>query len=42
MAEENFHSECWRCSLGNTHPLAPFVWFGLFAALLAPAMWLRG
>jgi hypothetical protein len=38
MAEDNFESECWPCALGNIHPLAPFVWFGLFAALLALAL----
>ena len=40
MAEDNYFSECWRRSLGNTRPLAPIVWFGLFAAELALALWL--
>ena len=40
MAEDNFYSECWRCSLSNTHRRAPLVWFALFAAALAFALWL--
>jgi hypothetical protein len=41
MAEDNFYSEYWRCSLGNTRPLAPLVWFLGFAALFAVVWPLR-
>jgi hypothetical protein len=40
MAEDNYFSECWRCCLGTTHPLMPFVWFMLFVAVPALALWL--
>jgi len=40
MAEDNFYSECWRCSISSVHPLAPFAWFGGFAAVLGFALWL--
>jgi hypothetical protein len=40
MAEDNYFSECWRCSLGTTHPLAPFGWLALFVVVLALALWL--
>ena len=38
MREDNFFSECWRCSLGNTHPAAPFIWLGLFIIALAAGL----
>jgi len=35
LPDDSFSSECWRCSLGATHPVAPFVWFALFVVALA-------
>ena len=37
MAEDNFNSECWRCSLGNTHRAAPLIWLGLFLIIFVAA-----
>jgi hypothetical protein len=42
MAEDNFHSECWRCSIANVRPLVPLAWFAAFAGILSLALWLRG
>jgi hypothetical protein len=39
MVEDNFFSQCWRCSIADVHPLAPFVWFGLFAVVLFLILW---
>lgn len=41
LSEDNFFSECWRCSIGATHPLAPVVWFILFAVVFGVG-WLLG
>lgn len=37
LPDDSFSAQCWRCSLGTTHPLAPFVWFALFVVALAIA-----
>ncbi|HEX3423970.1 MAG TPA: hypothetical protein VHS33_11305 [Sphingomicrobium sp.] len=39
LSDGSYFSECWRCSLGATHPAAPFVWFCLFILALAAAWW---
>lgn len=40
MREDNFFSECRRYSIADVHPFAPFVWFALFMAVVALALWL--